>query len=257
MHKWKKRGGWERKERERDSAGLNLHGLAEERHLSWWNAQFVTNVFFKSLHSYIWWAVDAETTAQCWLDRDRDESLPTVVLLALLAATPAITVVAVRATRLLCCGHDALYILERKCEREDAKRICKSTIISWCCSEREWVYILGIVVSLVVVESRERGSFLLYHTKREREREREECLTGRRITLSYLLLAWSHTHTGMMTLLELHNGLQYIVHSRTPSALNSSESSGRRKRECIATCSYANFLQKSCRLPKRRATPMC
>ena len=123
--------------------------------------------------------------------------------------------------------------------------------------EREWVYILGIVVSLVVVESRERGSFLLYHTKREGEREREECLTGRRITLSYLLLAWSHTHTGMMTLLELHNGLQYIVHSRTPSALNSSESSGRRKRECIATCSYANFLQKSCRLPKRRATPMC
>ena len=89
-------------------------------------------------------------------------------------------------------------------------------------------------MSLVVVESRERGSFLLYHTKREREREREECLTGRRITLSYLLLAWSHTHTGMMTLLELHNGLQYIVHSRTPSALNSSESSGRRKRECIA-----------------------
>ena len=65
-----------------------------------------------------------------------------------------------------------LIIVERKCEREDAKRICKSTIISWSCSERERESILGIVVSLVVVESRERGSFLLYHTKRERERER-------------------------------------------------------------------------------------
>ena len=125
MHKWKKRerereGG--RGKRERDSAGLNLHGLAEERHLSWWNTQFVTNVFFKSLHSYIWWAVDAETTAQCWLDRDRDEPLPTVVLLALLAATPAITVVALRATRFLCCGHDAYYSREkvrtRRCEED-------------------------------------------------------------------------------------------------------------------------------------------